>query len=359
MTADDKAENCDSPPPYEKLQDLPPQAAHFCLGVANFCRKSLNWQCGGQSVLVAYSGGADSKALLLALHYLAPRLKITLHAATLDHGLRPEAKQEVREAEAFCAAFGITFHTDVSNVAAFASENGIGLEEAGRKARLAFFTSVLQETDCAWVALGHHLNDLAEDSFMRMLRGSGWPALAGMVGLDAAHRLVRPLLLTPRESIESFLRGLGQTWHEDSMNMDDAFLRNRVRKYVLPLFLQENPSFLNTVADRWHMARQDERHFSSLMNALPETSEDGAVFIARIALEATSPAVRLRKYRSVLRDLGTGQVCATLLQALDAAWQRNEGGKTVQFSGGKKARIKNGGILFCCGKTSCKLHPPH
>lgn len=333
-------------PAYVKLQDLPAKAAHFCLGVERFCRLVLDWQCTGQSVLVAYSGGADSRALLLTLYYLAPRLGITLHAATLDHGLRPEAAREVRDAAALCAALKIPFHTQTRNVAAFAAQQGLGLEEAGREARFAFFTAVLQETGCAWAALGHQLNDLAEDCFMRMIRGAGWPALAGMAGIDEKRRLVRPLLLTPRETIEAFLTSLDQPWHDDAMNADEAFLRNRIRKHVLPLFLQENPSFLDTVADRWRMARQDASCFAGLTDAVRETARENTVFLAWEDLAAAHSSVRLRKYRRILRDLGPGQATAVLLQALDEAWQRNEGGKTIQFPGGKAAAIRKGGILF-------------
>lgn len=333
-------------PPFERLQDLPSRAAQFCLAVERFCRDSLELDLAGTSVVVAYSGGADSKALLLALHFLAPRVGLSLHAATLDHGLRAESAAEVAEAAALCARLGIRFLTERRDVAAFASGRGIGLEEAGRLERLSFLETVRKATGSAWIAIGHHLNDLAEDCLMRMTRGTGWPALAGMAAVVPETRVIRPLLLTPRESIERFLLDTGEAWVRDAMNEDDAYFRNRMRSHILPLFLKENPAFLETVADRWRMARADAAFFrSALANVAKEEKGEG-IFLARDVLRQTPPSLRLRKYREILGRLDGPQVAATHVFALDAAWERNEGGKVIQFPGGRRAAIRDGGILF-------------
>ena len=333
-------------PPFKRLQELPPVAARFCLSLERFCRKELAVDLAGQSLVIAYSGGADSKALLLALHYLSPRLNLTLHAATLDHALRPESAAEVEDAASLCSRLCIRFHTVRRDAAAQARENGIGLEEAGRLLRLEFLETVRRATNSAWIATGHQANDLAEDCLMRMLRGTGWPALAGMAGRADETGIIRPLLLTPRADIEAFLAHLGESWHEDATNCDDTYLRNRVRNHILPLLLAENPAFLDTVADRWRMARQDEAFFAEMLASVPvATCEDG-VFLSRESLAPLSPSLRLRKYMDILAGLGRGQARAEQLRALDVAWLRNEGGKEIRFPGGKRARIRDGGIFF-------------
>ena len=334
---------------FERLQDLPSRAARFCLSVERFCCNELEFDCAGTpptSLVVAYSGGADSKALLLALHFLAPRMGLALHAATLDHSLRPESADEVAEASALCVRLGIRFHTERRDVAAFASCRGIGLEEAGRLERLSFLETVREATGSAWIAAGHQLNDLAEDCLMRMTRGTGWPALAGMAAVVPETRTIRPLLLTSRESIERFLLDIGETWVCDNMNEDDAYFRNRVRSQILPLFLKENPAFLETVADRWRMARADAAFFCSALLDVAGEEKDRGMFLSRDVLLETPLSLRLRKYREILGGLGGPQVTATHVFALDAAWERNEGGKTIQFPGGRHATIRGGGILF-------------
>lgn len=328
------------------LQTLPRSGAMFCLEVERFCRETLETDLSGTSIVVGYSGGADSKALLLALHFLAPRINITLHAAILDHMLREESRQEVQEAEAFCRKIGVFFHTARRDVAALAEEKKLGLEDAGRIARREFLETVRHETNSALIALGHHLNDLAEDALMRMIRGAGWPALGGMKGVIPEQRIIRPLLLVSRALIEDFLTGLGESWVHDAMNEDDAYFRNRVRKDILPGLIRENPSYLDSVAERWCMAREDEALFHSLLEPVSPEKRDDGVFFSRSVLERLPVSLRLRKYLTVLAALGEGQVSSAHLRNLDAAWLRNEGGKLIQFPGGKRARITGGGILF-------------
>jgi len=335
-----------------RLQNLPASAARFCLSVERFCHTDLALEFTGFPILVAYSGGADSKALLLALHFLAPRLGLTLHLAILDHGLRPESVGEVTDAQALCERLGIMFHTEARDVAAYAKAKGIGLEEAGRTQRLEFFDRLRVTHGCRWIAVGHQLNDLAEDCLMRMTRGTGWPALAGMAGVVEERYIVRPLLLTPRSVIEDFLRTLGESWHVDATNTDDTYFRNRVRQHILPLFLLENPSFLETVADRWRMARSDAAFFRENLATMLHENMEGGVFLPRATLTAVPESIRIRKYIAVLATLGPGQATTVHLAALEAALKRNEGGKTIQFAGGKCAIIRDGGIVFWSKRVS-------
>lgn len=337
---------------FATLRNLPGPAARFCLAVERFCRKELSLELVGKSLVVAYSGGADSKALLFSLYYLAPRLGLTVHAAILDHGLRPESDAEVADAAAVAARLGIRLHTEKQNVAEFAKTRKMGLEEAGRLARLHFLEATRRETGSEWIATGHQLNDLAEDSLMRMTRGAGWVALAGMAGIAEERRVIRPLLLTPRAAIEVFLRNIGEPWHEDAMNADNAYFRNRVRNQILPLFLKENPAFLNTVADRWRMARADAAFFQDAVKNIATAEREGGLFLSREALACVPASIRVRKYRAIFAELGPGQATAAHLSALDETWQRNEGGKMIQFSGGRTASITEGGILFL-PKNAC------
>ena len=334
------------PPPTFCLQSLPPTAARFCLDLERFCRDELGLDLHELSLLVAFSGGADSTALLLALRALAPRLGLTLHAATLDHGLRPESDAEAAACARLCASLDIAFHSRRVDVAALAQQRGIGLEEAGREARLAFLEELRAETGCAWIAQGHQLNDLAEDSLMRLIRGSGWPALAGMRALDAEKCIIRPLLLTTRAAVEDFLRTLGLDWTEDPLNQDQAYLRNRVRAQLVPLFQQENPAFLGSVAARWRMARDDEAFFAEAAGGVAIHAGGQGVFLSRDDLARSTRAVRMRVYKTVLASLGPGQALAPQLLALDKAWHKGAGGKVLAFPGRKKALVHKGGILF-------------
>ncbi len=335
-----------------KLGSMPPKAAHFCLKVENFLSGELNIGLAGQTLVLGFSGGADSRAVLLALNALRERPALrgcNLLVAHLNHGLRPEAEAEEEDAAALCSALGLEFRPARRDVAALASARNIGLEEAGRMARMEFFSGLLEKNSGGWIVLGHQLNDLAEDVLMRLLRGGGWPALGGMRAADRPRRVLRPLLLTPRRDVEEFLRSLGQSWSEDASNDDRTFLRNRVRHDILPGFLRENPSFLENCANLWRMAALDRDWFDTFeppFAPVPEGEAENALFLDKTDLAGVSAALRLRWYKKALERLGPGQVLASNLLALDRAWQSGRGGATVQFPGGKSAAVRRGGVAF-------------
>ena len=332
------------------LQDLPPEAARFCLGVERFLTATLDVRPSGP-VVVGLSGGADSTALLLAMLLLSPRLDCRVSAAHLDHGLRPESGDEAEAARELCRDLGVDCVVRRVDVAALAAERSLGLEEAAREARYAFLERVRQEADAdpesSWIAVGHTLDDLAEDVVMRLVRGAGWPALGGMAGVDPQRRLLRPLLLSARTDIEAFLRVSGMEWTEDASNADLDFLRNRVRHQVLPLLKRENPLFAEGVGRLWQQARLDASWLDAELDALPWTREaDGALSLPLSALRGLAPALRLRACKRALERLGPGQPLAANLFALDEAVMSGAGGKSVQFPGSKTVEVGAGLVRF-------------
>jgi tRNA(Ile)-lysidine synthase len=344
----------------------------------------LGLRLRGKRLLAAFSGGADSTALLLALHCLRRKAGFTLCAAHLDHMLRPSSAAEAEYCRRFCARAGVACLVDRRDVVGREAgetgdreaghEGSDGLEEKARAARYAFLADAAAESGADLVALGHNSNDLAEDVLMRLIRGAGWPGLAGMSAFDAGRSLLRPLLYTSRADIEGFLKSLGIAWVSDESNADRRFFRNRVRMDILPLLVAENPAFLRTVRALHMQGEADREHFATLTAAaaggigtlpsipsepsgLPEPSEPSGsqgqsesdregVFIERRRLEALPKAVRLRLYKHILDSLGPGQARFYSLAALDAPLPAGRGPATHRFPGGKSAVAGHKGILF-------------
>lgn len=307
--------------------------------------------------LVAFSGGADSTALALALHQLG----FPFILAHLDHGLRPEAAAEAAPGgpiQTFAAQLGTVCHIEHENVAAMASAQGLGLEEAGRMARYAFLERTRVAQGCTWIALGHQADDLIEDMLLRLVRGTSWPALAGMRASDPERRIIRPLLHIPRANIEAFLLAAGQPWLHDTSNDTDCFRRNRLRHAVLPALLAENPSFHQSMHTLWIQAREDEDFWKDfLAPALAQVCHTtNGLTLPETILHSLPRAARLRLYAELLRQVarksGSGQVRASTLFNLDNALLNQQRPKRFQFPGNIEACLDKGKLSLISTKTS-------
>jgi len=184
---------------------------------------------GGETVLVAVSGGADSIALLCCLRTLAPELGLTLHVVHVNHGLRPDAEADQAFVEELARRWGVPL--SVERVA-IPVGRGQSPEAAARAVRYDAFRRAAERIRASRVALGHTADDQAETVLMRILQGAGPRGLAGIPPVRGLY--IRPLLEVRRHQIEAELRRLGVTWREDPTNRDPKFLRNRIRHDLLP-----------------------------------------------------------------------------------------------------------------------------
>ncbi len=246
-----------------------------------FDRKSLT---PGLRVSVAVSGGADSVALLRAVHNAnqtggngsGAGLGVGLSAAHLHHGLRgAEAEADLEFVTELCATLDVPLHTHRVDVGAHAAGSGETIEEAGRSLRYAFFTQLLRAGEADAILTGHTLDDQAETVLMKLLRGAWTEGLGGIhpvVRVDApgqpAKQIVRPLLGTSRAEVEAYLRGLGQPWRDDLSNQDPAFTRNRLRHDLLPGLHAFNPSLDRTLSQLSEIAREEEVYWQAELDRL-------------------------------------------------------------------------------------------
>jgi tRNA(Ile)-lysidine synthase len=205
----------------------------------------------GAPVLVAVSGGADSMALLHLLHSLSPKLKISLYAATFDHGLRgSDSAADAGYVQKTAEAWGIPVivgHAALDPTAP-------GVEARARSARYTFLAETAQTVGASLVATGHHADDQAETVLLHLIRGGGIHGLGGLrpqaayplAGFDSLT-LIRPLLGVTRADIEQYCEEQGITYRHDVTNDSPDTLRNRLRLETLPYLAQLNPRIVETL----------------------------------------------------------------------------------------------------------------
>ena len=193
----------------------------------------------GETVVFGVSGGADSTALLLAVTELPRRLRPRAIAACFDHGLRPEAAEELAGVAALARRLSIPFVAGRAQTPL--GGGGRSLEAAARDARYAFLAATAAQAGGHTVAVAHQADDCAETLLLRLARGAGSRGLSairpvrplGGVG-GWQGKLVRPLWRASRAQVEAYLRYRGVSWYEDAGNALPQRPRAAVRLEVLP-----------------------------------------------------------------------------------------------------------------------------
>lgn len=184
-------------------------------------------------VLIAYSGGPDSTALLSLLLELRELWSLGLLLAHFNHKLRPGAEKDEEFVKEVARKNSLPFFLGVKDVGRFAKERKLNTEEAGRKLRYDFLKKTATRVKANRIATGHTMSDQAETFLMRLLRGSG---LRGLSGIYPAVEgmIIRPLIDVERKDIEAYLRERGLPYRVDESNFDRRFFRNKIRLELIP-----------------------------------------------------------------------------------------------------------------------------
>ena len=208
---------------------------------------------------VAFSGGPDSTALLLAC---AEKWPGQVHAIHIHHGLQVAADDFECHCRALCAQFDVPLR--VKRVDGRHAP-GQSPEDAARRARYQALNAMALDEDAGQViksvAIAHHADDQVETMLLAMSRGAGLPGLSAMP--ESWQRGVisyyRPLLAVPASDIRTWLRGRGVGYVEDPSNADERFTRNRIRVKLLPALEATFPQFRDTFARSAANAAQAQR----------------------------------------------------------------------------------------------------
>ncbi len=302
----------------------------------------------------AFSGGADSTALLLLLHEMQEELGISLRAVHVHHGIRgDEADRDAAFCETLCRQYGIPFRLVRVDVPAYAAAHGLSPETAARKLRYDALREIAPE---GWIATAHHAGDNAETVLFHLIRGSGMRGLCGIPPRSPDGRIIRPLLNAEKADILAYLREKEQSFAEDSTNAELSASRNRIRHLLIPLLLKENPAAVRHISRSAAMLSEDETLLSQIADRAYEQCRDAGSGGMR-GLCAFPKSVRMRVYMRMLAEAEELMQAKHMdpdydaLCAIDALQAAGKG--KITLSGDVYAAVYRG-ILYI-GRTLPKL----
>ena len=192
--------------------------------------------------IVALSGGADSVCLLLVLR----RLGYDVEAAHCNFKLRgEEADRDEQFCVELCKKNDIKIHLVHFDTNFYAISHKISIEMAARELRYSYFENLRRDIGADAVCVAHHQNDCAETVILNLVRGTGIQGLAGIQ--PKRDNIVRPLLCVSRDEIEGFLADEGQDFITDSTNLDDLYVRNKIRLNIIPMMEKINPAAVQNI----------------------------------------------------------------------------------------------------------------
>ena len=233
------------------------------------------------SVLVAFSGGADSSALLFMLAEYGNRTGAKIYAAHVNHMIR--GKEADRDEE-FCRQtakrLGIEIFVLRRDVPAYAKECGKSIETAARDVRYEFFDSVMKDNGIPLLATAHNANDNMETVLFNMVRGCG---LNGMCGIPESRAcgggtVVRPILGMSRKEILAYCEENSIDFVTDSTNVDTDYTRNMIRAKVIPTLEGINENAVENVSRLTSSLKNDSLFLDELTNKfLNENNEEFSV----------------------------------------------------------------------------------
>lgn len=236
------------------------------------------------TIIIGVSGGADSICLLFILAELIEFFQMELIVVHVYHNIRIEGIKDAKYVEEVCRRKKIKYYFYDEQVADYAKDNRLSIEEAGRIIRYQCFFEVKHKLISEGkiehkvkIAVAHNQNDRAETMLFQLFRGSGLQGIIGM--LPIREDIIRPLLSSPREVIEKYLQEGNIKYCIDITNTEDTYTRNKIRNKILPIAINQiskhTVAHMSSASDiLWeaqeYLTEQMEYYFSKCVTCIEE-----------------------------------------------------------------------------------------
>lgn len=288
----------------------------------------MPWELAGADpktpVLLALSGGADSRFLLDRLAKGSRRYGFSLLLAHVNHGIRgANADRDAEFCRALAEQYDLPIEVFSADVPALAKAHGRGIEEEAREVRYAFFEKLMREKSIPLLATAHQADDLLETMLFRIARGTGTAGLCSILPARpfANGSVTRPLLGLSAAEIRKACRAEGLDFTEDETNADPTYARNLIRAQVIPALEKLYAAPQKQAAKLAERVRLDEDYFAGQVKAVWQEEFRGGLPCAFLA--ALHPALRTRVLTRFLAENGVTADSAMLERACGLIDGRN------------------------------------
>ena len=287
---------------------------------------------------------------------------LELGVAHFHHGMRQDAAaKDAAFVEKTARRLSLPFYFGKKSAPRYARRHRLSLEEAGRCLRYEFLEKTAADNGYGPIALGHHLQDNAEQVLMNLIRGAGPLGLAGIPPRRGSF--IRPLIQVDKEEILAFLSAGNIPYQTDATNNDPRFVRNRVRGELLPLLKNRfNPNVVRTLARSAEVLGREEAWLSHLAReAETRCLEPGPANTVRLNLKtfnALDPALGRRVVRRAVQKVKTDlrRVTRFHVEAVMELAASAISGRGLDLPGGVGAGVKDGRLVF--SKEKSRPRPP-
>ncbi|MES2862991.1 MAG: tRNA lysidine(34) synthetase TilS [Bacteroidota bacterium] len=206
-----------------------------------------------KKLLLATSGGMDSMVLV----HLFQKLQLNFDLAHCNFQLRgTESDDDENFVAAYAKHNNITCFITKFDTSNYSEENKLSTQVAARNLRYHWFNQILEQENFDYIITAHHADDVVETFMINLSRGTGLDGLTGIPSQNGT--IIRPMLPFSRNEIEEYVSENNLQWREDSSNVSDKYLRNKIRHHIVPVFKEINESFLQSFQNTLEHLNQEQ-----------------------------------------------------------------------------------------------------
>lgn len=236
-------------------------------------------------LLLAVSGGVDS--MVMSDLFLKSDYKFAV--AHCNFKLRnQDSDYDELLVKQWCEENQIDFYSTSFDTKKYTEENQLSIQMAARDLRYAFFNELCEKHQLKYIVTAHHADDFAETVIIKLIRQYGSAALHGILPKDGNR--VHPLLFATKNEILQYAQQHQLKWREDASNDSNAYQRNKIRRHLLPILQEINPSFSTNLVEQFDFIYGEDkiiRHYLESVSKQIVSQKENEIVIAIAALRNT------------------------------------------------------------------------